>query len=249
MSDFDPYHKWLGISPLHQPPNHYRLLSLDLYESDPDVIEASVDRIVAFLQDVAAGPQAKESQKLLNEIAGARLCLLDASQKPAYDAKLGAELAQAIWPPGDESEPAPAPPLAPAFAIDTGATSVAKPPPVREPTTKRPAVTAARNRARSSPPRETNKRGKQQASPLLLLSFISGGGLLIIAVVFALLSGNSAAKRRAAEDARVRERLDRFAEMGREAESMIPDFQAQFDFSSPPPAKKNRKNKQGSFEK
>ena len=60
MSDFDPYHKWLGISPQHQPPNHYRLLSLDLYESDPDVIEAAVDRIAAFLQDVASGPQAKE---------------------------------------------------------------------------------------------------------------------------------------------------------------------------------------------
>ena len=103
MSDFDPYHKWLGISPQHQPPNHYRLLSLDLYESDPDVIEASVDRIVAFLQDVAAGPQARESQKLLNEIAAARLCLLDETQKSTYDEALKAELAQAMWPPEEES--------------------------------------------------------------------------------------------------------------------------------------------------
>lgn len=23
---FDPYHKWLGIPPKDQPPNHYRLL-------------------------------------------------------------------------------------------------------------------------------------------------------------------------------------------------------------------------------
>lgn len=242
MSDFDPYHKWLGISPQHQPPNHYRLLSLDLYESDPDVIDASVDRIVAFLQDVAVGPHAKESQKLLNEIAAARLCLLDAKQKGTYDEKLRAELAQSMWPPGDESEPAP-PPLAPAFAIDTGASSVAKPPPVRKPTTKRPAVTAAPHRA-DSPPPGTTRRGKQKASPLLLLSFISGGGLLIFAIVFALFAGgNSEAKRQAAEEARIRERLDSFAEMGREAESMIPDFQPQLDYNPPPPAKKSKKKK------
>ena len=37
---FDPYHKWLGIPPKDQPPNHYRLLGVDLFESDPDVIDA-----------------------------------------------------------------------------------------------------------------------------------------------------------------------------------------------------------------
>jgi hypothetical protein len=25
---FDPYHRWLGIPPQEQPPNHYRLLAL-----------------------------------------------------------------------------------------------------------------------------------------------------------------------------------------------------------------------------
>ena len=241
MSDFDPYHKWLGISPQHQPPNHYRLLSLDLYESDPDVIEASVDRIVAFLQDVAVGPHAKASQKLLNEIAAARLCLLDAAQKRAYDETLRDQLTQAMWPPKDESEPAP-PPVASAFAIDTGTSSVAQPPPVRKPTAKRPAVTAAPQRADSPPPGKAKKRGKQKPSPLLLLSFISGGGLLVFAIVFALLAGgNSEAKRRAAEEARVRERLDSFAEMGREAESMIPDFQPQFNYEPPPPEKRPNK--------
>jgi hypothetical protein len=243
MSEFDPYHKWLGISPQHQPPNHYRLLSLDLYESDADVIEASVDRIVAFLQDVAVGPHSNASQRLLNEIAAVRLCLLDKAQKAAYDEKLGAELAQAIWPPGDESEPAP-PPVAPAFAIDTGTRSVAKTPSVRKPNTNRPAVTTAPNRGDSSPPGKADKRAQQKPSPVLLISFVSGGGLLIFAVAFALLAGgNSEAKRQADEEARVRERLDSFAEMGREAESMIPDFQPQLNYDPPPPAKKSNKKR------
>ncbi|MGO8752923.1 MAG: hypothetical protein ACLQNE_43835 [Thermoguttaceae bacterium] len=36
---FDPYHQWLGIPPKDQPSNHYRLLGVDLCESDPDVKE------------------------------------------------------------------------------------------------------------------------------------------------------------------------------------------------------------------
>ena len=35
---FDAYHEWLGIAPKDQPPNHYRLLGIDLGESSPDVI-------------------------------------------------------------------------------------------------------------------------------------------------------------------------------------------------------------------
>ena len=37
---FDPYHVWLGIPPEEQPPHHYRLLSVPLFEDNPDVIEA-----------------------------------------------------------------------------------------------------------------------------------------------------------------------------------------------------------------
>ena len=32
---FDPYHDWLGIAPKDQPPNHYRLLGVDLFEANP----------------------------------------------------------------------------------------------------------------------------------------------------------------------------------------------------------------------
>lgn len=84
---FDPYHKWLGIAPQDQPPNHYRLLGLNFFESDLEVIEIAANKQMAYLQS-CTGPEVAQAQKLLNEIAAARLCLLDPKKKAAYDAKL-----------------------------------------------------------------------------------------------------------------------------------------------------------------
>jgi len=44
MAAFDPYRKWLGIPPEEQPPDHYRLLGIARFESDPDVISNAADR-------------------------------------------------------------------------------------------------------------------------------------------------------------------------------------------------------------
>ena len=41
---FDPYHKWLGIPPKDQPPNYYRLLAINLFESDAEVIDTAANR-------------------------------------------------------------------------------------------------------------------------------------------------------------------------------------------------------------
>ena len=87
-AQFDPYYKWLGIPPKDQPPNHYRLLALDLLESDAEVIDAAANRQMAYLQQRAIGKHAALSQKLLNEIAAARLCLLNPRKKTEYDAEL-----------------------------------------------------------------------------------------------------------------------------------------------------------------
>jgi hypothetical protein len=40
------------------------------------VIEAAADRQMRFLQDCASGDRVADSQRLLNEVAAARLCLL-----------------------------------------------------------------------------------------------------------------------------------------------------------------------------
>ena len=48
---FDPYHKWFGIAPKDKPPNHYRLLAIDRFESDPEVIDAAANRQMAYLHN------------------------------------------------------------------------------------------------------------------------------------------------------------------------------------------------------
>ncbi len=82
---FDPYLKWLGIRDPERPPNHYRLLGLDLYESDPEVINGAADRQMAHVRTFQTGPNAKLSQTLLNELAVARRCLLDDDRRTKYD--------------------------------------------------------------------------------------------------------------------------------------------------------------------
>lgn len=109
---FDPYHKWLGIPREEQPPNHYRLLGISPFESDPDVIDAAANRQMAYLQGCATGTQALLSQRLLNEVAAARLCLLNPEKKIAYDARLKAKQSrrkEVITPPEQVSEQISAP--------------------------------------------------------------------------------------------------------------------------------------------
>src|SRR5258708_5802647 len=98
MSNFDPYHKWLGIPPAEQPPHHYRLLSIAPFEPDLDVIEAAADRQMSYIRQCATGPYIKESQKLLNELSAARVCLLSPTKKQAYDGDLKVCLAPAKSP-------------------------------------------------------------------------------------------------------------------------------------------------------
>ncbi len=96
---FDAYHRWLGIPPKDQPPNHYRLLAVDLFEADPDVIEAGADRQMGHLRTYQTGKHAALSQQLLNEVAAAKICLLNPQKKVEYDAGLRQQLA-ASAPPG-----------------------------------------------------------------------------------------------------------------------------------------------------
>ena len=91
VSEFDPYHKWLGIPPEEQPPNHYRLLGIRLFEHDPDVIESAADQRMVHLRNHDSGEHSAESQELLNEVAAARVCLLDPARRAEYDEQLRRE--------------------------------------------------------------------------------------------------------------------------------------------------------------
>jgi hypothetical protein len=85
---FNPYHKWLGIPPEEQPADHYRLLGIARFESDPDVVETAADQRMGHLRMFQTGQHSALSQKLLNELATAKLCLLTPEKKVAYDAEL-----------------------------------------------------------------------------------------------------------------------------------------------------------------
>lgn len=87
---FDPYHKWLGIPPHEQPPNHYRLLGILPFESDSEVIQNAGDQRIRHVRSFQLGAYSAESQRLLNEIAAACSCLLVPETKNAYDDQLAA---------------------------------------------------------------------------------------------------------------------------------------------------------------
>ncbi|MDG2221399.1 MAG: DUF1080 domain-containing protein [Rubripirellula sp.] len=87
-SNIDPYHKWLGISPKDQPANHYRLLGVDPFETDLDVIESAAARQISHVRSFSLGPHAELSQAVLNQLAKARSTLLNPQTKIAYDQKL-----------------------------------------------------------------------------------------------------------------------------------------------------------------
>jgi hypothetical protein len=106
MKTVDPYYEWLGIPPKDQPPNHYRLLGLELFEENRSVIDAAANRQMSFIKEYQAGTDSELSQKLLNELSAARLCLLSASAKAAYDTQLRAQLKP-------QAAPAPVVPIPP----------------------------------------------------------------------------------------------------------------------------------------
>ena len=101
---FDPYSQWLGIEPHEMPVDHYRLLGVKRFEQDVEVIGQSADERMAYVRSLQVGPRGGYTQSLLNELAAARVCLLNPHAKSSYDQMLEGML-RASPPP-----PAPAPP-------------------------------------------------------------------------------------------------------------------------------------------
>jgi formylglycine-generating enzyme required for sulfatase activity/cytoskeletal protein RodZ len=152
---FDPYHRWLGISPKDQPPNHYRLLGLDHFEANLDVIEGAADQRMAHLKRFNTGKHSALAEKLLNEIAAARICLLNPAKKAIYDQALRPQQAPQAEPAGDN-----------AF-LDQFQT-VVPPPPPRSP------VRAA--------PRKTKGKTKSQ-TPWIAVAAVAVGLVAVVLIV------------------------------------------------------------------
>lgn len=114
---FDPYRKWLGIAPEDQPANHYRLLGISLFESDPDVIDNAATRQMTHVRSFQASKHAALSQRILKELTIAKLCLLTPERKEAYDQQLRSRLAEKGNPPAELLLPPAAPPAKPPRAL------------------------------------------------------------------------------------------------------------------------------------
>ncbi len=193
---FDPYRKWLGIRPEEQPANHYRLLGMEPLEDDPDVIESAADARMAHLRTFQTGARSELSQKILNELAGARVCLLNPGTKKQYDLELRKEIdrKQQKETQGEKetekqkrtekkATAVPAPqPIRQAKPLDEQAASQPQPAEQRDAAAVAPVRVASRSVTRRH---AATRRRKKSVAPALLL----GGGVIAAIVVAAVLLG------------------------------------------------------------
>ena len=89
------------------------MLGIPRFESDPEVIRDAATRQMGHVRTYDLGPHSELSQKILNELAMAKACLLDPQKKAAYDAacrkRQAAEVLETPMPP---APPAPVDELA-----------------------------------------------------------------------------------------------------------------------------------------
>ncbi len=177
---FDPYLEWLGIGPTEHPVDHYRLLGISRFESNAAEIEHGADERMGLVRSFQTGPRGKYTQKLLNEMSAAKLCLLNPNTKATYDAVLEGQLAATAV----SNEPL-APPVTPRAPVPPGnaaATSVAEPPP--------PSATAVYESAEA--PRISASIEKENATPLYARSwfpFAVFGAVILVAGAVWLIGG------------------------------------------------------------
>jgi hypothetical protein len=168
MDGFDPYYEWLGIPPKDQPANAYRLLGLELFESNPKAIETAAEQRMLLLRTRQSGKHGPDSQRLLNEISQTQRLLLDPVKRAAYDDQLRTQLA-ALVEPRPQAQPSGISPSIPLSAtlLSSSATDVfVSPLPIGKP----------------------SPNARRKGAPSVLLSLAGGAGLLLIAGVVALIA-------------------------------------------------------------
>ena len=85
---FNPYSEWLGIGLHSGTPTYYELLDLRALESDTAKIEAAYQQQSAKIAAQLAGRHVADAQRVMGELAEARMTLLTPTAKRAYDAAL-----------------------------------------------------------------------------------------------------------------------------------------------------------------
>lgn len=110
---FDPYYMWLGIGAEEQPANYYRLLDVKTFESNSEVLDTGFQRRMAYLRGIKSGDRLEHAERIKNELAEARHCLLNHAKKTTYDVELKRQLK--LLAPWTARAPEP-PPLPPAWS-------------------------------------------------------------------------------------------------------------------------------------
>ena len=87
----DLLNDWLGIPPEEQPPDHYRLLSLTQFESNPDTIKEAIQSLKVGLQKKALSGFETEAKELYEIVKNAKRVLLNEERKGIYDRLLAKE--------------------------------------------------------------------------------------------------------------------------------------------------------------
>ncbi|MCH8924081.1 MAG: hypothetical protein IIA67_13155 [Planctomycetes bacterium] len=190
MADsFDAFHEWLGIAPGEQPPNHYRLLGIELFEAKANVIDSAADRQMAHLRTFQTGPRGKLCQELLNQVSSARVTLLDPEKKAAYDLDLEKNQAAIRGEPQTETLPQSQPRVARAVALGLpAAPASAQPKPVRAapPAPLQAAVSAPQF---SSTPAHRRASRKQNPPWMAIGIGAAALGVVLVIAVIAMTSG------------------------------------------------------------
>jgi formylglycine-generating enzyme required for sulfatase activity len=173
-TEFDPYHRWLGIRPEEQPADHYRLLGLTRFEDDLEVIRDAAERQMGHVRHYALGPYRDLSQRILNELGAARACLLDPSKKVRYDDGLRAVA-------GGSFSAEPPPPNIVATPPGIGPTRAAPP---------------AHSGGRLTHKKRATKANRLWTSPKVVIIGGIAAGALVATILVVLLGGKKAPNER-----------------------------------------------------
>ncbi len=173
---FDPYYTWLGIPPQDQPPNYYRLLGLELFETNAGAIENAANRQMSQLRAFSTGEYSQQSEQLLNLVAQAKACLLDPEQRSAYEEQIKANSGCAAQNATAIPTIRPLSTVAPGKAKTERAPGSAAEAPVSSQAVTSPPVSTAAARLRNS----------RRSGWLLPACLVSGGALLALLLLVTL---------------------------------------------------------------
>ncbi|HUT92094.1 MAG TPA: hypothetical protein VMY37_21550 [Thermoguttaceae bacterium] len=82
---FDPYWQWLAIPPAEQPPHHYRILGLRLFETDRPMVARAARARIEHVRSCHDGSHPEAAERVLAHLAAARDTLLSPELKAQYD--------------------------------------------------------------------------------------------------------------------------------------------------------------------